>query len=110
MRRMDALPRLIADRLDEVRALCERHQVRRLEIFGSAAKGTFDETTSDVDLVVEFFPHDDPLVRGQRYLDLMLALQELFDRNVDLVARSAVKNPYFLRILDLTAQPLYDAA
>jgi predicted nucleotidyltransferase len=54
MRRMEALPVEITERLDAVRALCEKYSVRRLTLFGSAVKGTFDPKRSDVDFLVEF--------------------------------------------------------
>ena len=44
------------------------------------------------------------------YFGLLLALQDLFQRDVDLVEREAVRNPWFLRVLDLSEQPLYVAA
>ena len=107
---MDALPLEIEERLGEVRELCGKHGVKRLAIFGSAAKGTFDARNSDVDFVVEFFPDPDPLVRGDRYWEFLFALQDLFGRTVDLVVGSSVTNPYFTRVLEMTQRPLYEAA
>jgi predicted nucleotidyltransferase len=49
MRRMTALPALITDHLAEVRTLCEKYSVKRLTLFGSAVKGTFDPEKSDLD-------------------------------------------------------------
>jgi uncharacterized protein len=34
--------------------LCRRYGVRRLELFGSAARGQFDPATSDLDFLVLF--------------------------------------------------------
>ncbi len=110
MRRMNALPREVAERLDAVRALCEKYSVKRLTLFGSAVKGTFDAERSDLDFAVEFFPHEDPLVRGDRYWELLLALQETFGREIDLVVLSTISNPYFAQVLELTQQPVYEAA
>ena len=107
---MNALPPLVTEHLDEVRALCEKYRVKRLEIFGSAVKGTFDPEKSDLDFVVEFLPDPDPLRRGEHYLDLLVDLQRLFDRNVDLVVGTTIENPYFRQVLELTARELYDAA
>jgi predicted nucleotidyltransferase len=46
---------LIVDEKEEaVAVLCRRFGVRRLELFGSAVKGTFDPGTSDLDFLVEF--------------------------------------------------------
>lgn len=39
---------LVEDNRDAIVALCERFGVRRLALFGSAAKGTFDPATSDL--------------------------------------------------------------
>ena len=45
---------------DEALALlCRKHHIRKLSVFGSAAKGTMREG-SDVDLLVEFEPHHVP--------------------------------------------------
>src|SRR5262244_388898 len=38
----------------ELRALCRRFHVRRLDLFGSAARGDFDPERSDTDFLVEF--------------------------------------------------------
>ena len=107
---MNALPPIITERLAEVRALCEKYRVKRLTLFGSAVKGTFDPERSDLDFTVEFLPADDALQRGGHYLDLLCALQKLFGRNVDLVTVSTIENPYFKQVLELTERPLYDAA
>jgi predicted nucleotidyltransferase len=110
MRRMDALPPEIAEHLGEVRSLCEKYSVKRLTLFGSAVKGTFDPATSDLDFAVEFFPHPDPLVRGDQYFELLLALQGLFKREVDLVDVSSIVNPYFVQVLEMTQRQVYEAA
>jgi predicted nucleotidyltransferase len=102
------LPEIVTKRLDEVRALCEKYSVKRLTIFGSAVKGTFDPEKSDLDFAVEFLPHPDPMERGRYYFDLLLALQRLFERDVDLVTVPEIKNPYFKEVLRLTQRPLYD--
>ena len=105
---MNALPPLVVERLDELRALCEKYRVKRLTLFGSAVKGTFDPETSDLDFVVEFLP-DTPAggLRGP-YFSLLGELQELFGRNVDLVDRHHIQNPYFIEVLKLTQRPVYD--
>lgn len=109
MQRMDALPPLIEEKLPEVRALCEKYYVKRLAVFGSVAKGTFDPEKSDIDFVVEFDPEPDPLVRGRQWWDFWAALRKLFGRDVDLVERKAIINPYFLQVLDLTERPIYES-
>jgi predicted nucleotidyltransferase len=102
------LPSVIADHLDEIRQLCGRYHVRRLAVFGSAVKGTFDAERSDVDFVVEFETFK-PSHGWHSYFDLKFALQDLLRRPVDLVGLTAVENPYFRRSIDLTQRELYAA-
>ena len=106
---MDALPPEITQHLDEVRALCEQHSVKRLSIFGSAVKGTFDPTTSDVDFVVEFLPELRRSGFADPSLSLAVALESLFGRQVDLVERRLVDNPYFREVLALTERCVYES-
>jgi uncharacterized protein len=107
---MNALPPLIAEHLGEVRALCEKYRVKRLEIFGSAVKGTFDPQLSDLDLIVEFMPEQDPIRYGRAYLDLWRELKSLFSRKVDLVEITTIDNAYFARAIHDSRVQIYDAA
>ena len=109
MRTMHALPELVTRNLGEVRALCEKHGVRKLTIFGSAVKGTFDPAKSDLDFAVEFEPHPDPLERGRRWLELWDDLRDLFARDVDLIVSSTIENPYIVQSIALAHLDLYAA-
>ena len=102
------MQRLVQERVDDIRRLCEKYRVRRLEIFGSGLEDRFDPEKSDLDFLVEF----EELPRGKRadaYFDLMDELQNLFGRPVDLVMASAVRNRYFRQQLEATKVPLYAA-
>jgi predicted nucleotidyltransferase len=82
-------------------ALCRRHHIRRLALFGSTLKGTA-RADSDVDLLVEFEPGQEPgfirlasmeaelsALLGHRHVDLRTA-NELSRHFRDEVVRSAV--------------------
>ena len=72
--------RLIADKQEEIAAICHRHRVERLEVFGSAARGTdFDPERSDIDFLVEFNSEREP-VTLQRYLDMIEDLSSAMAR------------------------------
>jgi predicted nucleotidyltransferase len=109
MRRMDALPDLVTRHLADVRALCEKYRVKRLAIFGSAVKGTFDEATSDLDFVVEFSALRDPITGRDTYFGLRAALSDLFERDVDLVEWEAVTSQTFRKIVEMAQRELYAA-
>ena len=82
--------------------------VARLEVFGSAAEGDFDEQRSDLDFLVEFgeVPPGD---RFDTFFGLQRALAELFARPVDLVEAGAPRNPYFIRRMNETRRLVYAA-
>jgi predicted nucleotidyltransferase len=101
------LPSLITDHLGEIRMLCAKYDVKRLAVFGSAVKGTFDPERSDVDFVVEF---EAICPDGwHSYFDLKFAIEELLGRPVDLVELTAVDNPFFRQAIELTQRELYAA-
>ncbi len=88
--------------------LCRRHHVKTLELFSSAADGTFDPARSDLDFLLEFLP----AAAGRPfhgYFDLKEELEQLFQRKVDLVMPSAIRNPYFLKAVNQQRKVLYAA-
>lgn len=91
----------VARHQEALERLCRRFHVRRLELFGSAATGSFRPGESDVDFLVEF----EPLPPGQyadAYFGLLFGLEDLLGRPIDLVAPEALKNPYFREAVDET--------
>lgn len=93
----------------EVAALCSRFGVQSLEVFGSAADGTFDPAHSDIDFLVEFLQEDEGSL-FDRYFELQQALEQLFARKIDLVTPSALKNPYLIAAVNKSRQPVYASA
>lgn len=100
--------RLIEDNRKALDNLCRRFQVRRLELFGSAAGEEFDPESSDLDFLVEFHELGDNGY-ADAYFGLLEELKDLFKRDVDLVVDSAVKNPYFRESIELSRTLLYAA-
>ena len=49
---------VLEDKRAAIAALCVKHGVARLEVFGSALRDDFRPGESDVDLLVEFAPHE----------------------------------------------------
>jgi len=95
-------------RREDIEHLCQRFQVRRLELFGSAADGRFSAASSDVDFLVEFSPLA-PGAYADCYFGLREALEELYGRPVDLVVDSAIKNPYFRQAVEQSKVLVYAA-
>ena len=100
---------LVQDRVEEVRQICRRHDVERLDLFGSAAGEQFDLGGSDLDFVVSF-ERQDPSALFDRYFGLKEDLESLFGRGLDLVMEGVVgRNPYFAESVAETRVPLYAA-
>jgi predicted nucleotidyltransferase len=76
--------------------ICLRYQVRELSLFGSAARGEM-RLDSDIDLLVDFLPGAE--VSLIEHAGLMLDLERLLGRKVDLVSKNGLKplvRPYVL--------------
>ena len=59
---------------EQISALCRSYGVRRLEVFGSASDSErFDTARSDVDLLVEFEPGNEPGLLGLASMEAELA-------------------------------------
>jgi predicted nucleotidyltransferase len=99
---------LIEQNRSKLQQLCRQFGVKRLELFGSAAAGKFNEKTSDLDFLVEFLPTD-PARHAHSYLNLLVALEELLGRKVDLLEVKAIKNPYLMESINQTRIELYAA-
>ena len=61
---------------EEIAALCRRYGLRKLEVFGSAACGDFDQVDSDVDLFFDFDADSSGL--AHRFFGLMEDLRNLY--------------------------------
>ena len=102
--------KLIERNMAEIVALCEKHKVKQLCVFGSILTNRFRKD-SDVDFTVIFDREALPLlVYGDNYFDFKFALEDLLKRDVDLVEYNAIKNPYFKEELDETKLLIYGQA
>ncbi|MEA2736281.1 MAG: uncharacterized protein QOE14_2732 [Humisphaera sp.] len=100
---------LIEQHRAEIEALCRKYRVKRLDLFGSAARGTdFNPHTSDVDFFYEFMEGDTADI-ADRFFGLIEDLQKLTGLKVDLVSAKDAKNPYFLQVANRDRLTLYAA-
>ena len=99
----------IAEKRTELARICQKHHVRHLELFGSAATDSSDSERSDVDCLVEF-EELTPVEHAEAFFGLLEDLEGLFGCEVDLVERRAIRNPYFLEAIEQQRITLYAAA
>ena len=98
----------VAEHSDELKPICIRYSVQRLDLFGSAATGEYHPEESDLDFVVEFQPTAFDSY-ADAYFGLLESLEQLFGKPVDLVVGSAIRNPFFLQSVEDTRIPIYEA-
>lgn len=97
----------IQKRITDFKALCQNHNVKYLYAFGSSTNDKFDSEKSDIDLLVEIDSYD-PLVRGENLISLWATFETFFNRKVDLLTDSSIKNPYLRNSIDSTKVLIYD--
>ena len=85
----------IAQHRPAIAAICQRYGIRRLEVFGSAARANdFDPAHSDADFLVEFASGVHPGLNA--IFGAKADLEALLGRGGDLVEPGAVRNTYVL--------------
>lgn len=100
---------LIEKNLPQIIEFCKKYRVKTLSVFGSVLTDRFNDN-SDIDFLVTFLPHnpdDMDFDYCRNYWDLQDSLEELFDKEVDLVEENSLRNKYFIANINRTKQLLY---
>ena len=89
---------LIENNSQKIIALCKKHKVGKLFVFGSILTNRFNEK-SDIDMVVDF---DKVNLEdyADNYFNFKYSLEDLFGREVDLLEDKAIRNPILRRNID----------
>lgn len=96
---------LIDSNIKKIKALCKKHKVIRLFVFGSVLTDRFNEE-SDIDFVVDF-DRENITDYFDNYFNLKYALEDLFKRKVDLLEEQTIRNPYLKKSVDQTKTLIY---
>jgi predicted nucleotidyltransferase len=88
--------------------ICDENQViKNLYIFGSALTPRFNETESDIDVLVEttdILPEE----KGEKLMLLWDDLELLFNRKIDLLTENSLRNPFFKKEVKRTRKLIYN--
>lgn len=95
----------VLDHKQAIAALCRKHKVSRMFVFGSALTPRFTDE-SDVDLLVTF---DASAVTDyfDNFFELKYSLQDLLGREVDLLEEKTIRNPYLRKGVDAHKMQIY---
>ena len=96
---------LVEKNIVTIQALCQKHKVGHLFVFGSILTNRFNKS-SDIDFIVDF-QGVDLYDYADNYFDFKESLEHLLNRPVDLLEDKAVKNPYLRKSIDSSKQLIY---
>ncbi len=99
--------RILIDNIENLKALCMKHNVKSLYAFGSVCTEKFNKN-SDVDLLISFNPMDYGDY-ADTYFELTEEFEKILNRPVDLVTDKSLGNPYFIESMNKTKTPIYEA-
>jgi predicted nucleotidyltransferase len=97
----------IKNKFSDFLTICHTYQVKNLYAFGSSINDKFDEESSDIDLLIEI-DNEDPLEKGESLMMIWDKFEQLFQRKVDLLTNSSIKNPILRKNIDATKILIYD--
>jgi predicted nucleotidyltransferase len=98
---------IITGKLNELKTLCKTYGIKTMYVFGSVCTSKFNDR-SDIDFLVSF----DNLPVEQytdNFFDLYYHLQNLFEREIDLLTDKSLSNPYFIESIEENKQLIYAA-
>jgi len=103
----DIIPMIDIEKLKpEIERICRRLPVKRLGLFGSALSQDFSQS-SDIDVLV-IFDSGENIDLFDKYFELKEQLEEILQREVDLVVDKKFKNPVLREAIDRTRIVIYE--
>jgi len=97
----------ISQNSNEFLLICKSHDVKTLYAFGSSINTKFMDETSDIDFLIDIDTKD-PIKRGENLIDLWDKFEKFFQRKVDLLTISSIKNPILRKSIDSSKLLIYD--
>lgn len=91
---------------DKIEAFCRRWKIKEFALFGSVLREDF-RPDSDVDVLVSF--EADSGITFDNRVEMQDELAEIFGREVDLVERDAIRNPFRRHNILATKEVVYAA-
>ncbi len=97
---------ILTRNMNEIRALCLKHNIKSLFAFGSVCTENFNDS-SDIDLLASF-DNMDFGDYADHYFEAAEGFERIFKRPVDLITDKSLKNPYFIDSVNQTKILLYE--
>jgi predicted nucleotidyltransferase len=91
---------------EKIEDFCRRWKVKELSLFGSVLRDDFNQG-SDIDLLVSFF--EDARWSLFDWVEMIEELKGIAGREIDLVEREALRNPFRRRAILASKEVIYAA-
>ncbi|MDR9410696.1 MAG: nucleotidyltransferase domain-containing protein [Balneolaceae bacterium] len=98
---------LILKYQSSIRKICRSLAVKELYIFGSGADDTIRKD-SDLDFLVSFKNGLSAEIYADNYFKLHQALEDLFNREIDLLTDRQLSNPFLIESINSSKQLVYE--
>jgi uncharacterized protein len=92
--------------LDKIEAFCRRWKIKEFALFGSVLREDF-RPDSDIDVLVAFEPEGG--ITFDNRVEMLDELAEIFGREVDLVEKNTIRNPFRRHDILTTKEVVYAA-
>lgn len=89
----------LVQQLPQIQQLMRQYGVERAYVFGSAASNALTQE-SDVDFLIRFPATLDYETYYRNYVGLLHSLENLLQREVDLVAEETLQNPWLIKSIN----------
>jgi hypothetical protein len=91
---------------DKIEDFCRRWKIKEFALFGSVLRDDF-RPDSDIDALVSFEP--DGGITFDNRVEMLDELAEIFGREVDMVEKDAIRNPFRRHEILTTKEVVYAA-
>ena len=92
--------------LRKIEAFCRKWNIKEFALFGSVLREDF-RPDSDIDVLVSFAP--DGGITFDNRVEMLDELSEIFGRQVDLVEKNGIRNPFRRHEILTTKEVVYAA-
>jgi len=106
---------IIKNNIAEIKDVCNKHHVKELFVFGSAARDNDFTSESDIDVLVNFEAL--PLETNEQVFyvvenrdKLQEQLKKIFKREVDLIEEKNISNKYLRYFINKEKKLLYEVS
>ncbi len=96
----------LSNHFEQIKNACASNKVKTLFAFGSVVTNDKFKADSDIDLVVDI-AETDPLAYADNYFNLKEQLEQIFNRQVDLLEQKAIRNPFLKKEIEQTKILIY---